>query len=104
MLGAFSVTPLGGDASVGELVAGCVRIVRDSGLESTTGPMFTTVEGEPDEVFALLSRCLTYVEQHAPRVSMVVKIDHRPGHEGQLTGKVARIERVLADGGDPAPA
>lgn len=104
MLAAFSVSPFGEEDSVGDVVAGVVRLVRESGLPNETGPMFTTVEGEPDEVFALLSRCLTYVEQHAPRVSMVVKIDHRPGHEGQLTGKVARIERVLADGGDPAPA
>ncbi len=104
MLAAFSVSPVGQEDSVGDVVAGVVRLVRESGLANETGPMFTTVEGEPDEVFTLLSRCLTYVERYAPRVSMVVKIDHRPGHEGQLTAKVERIERVLADGGDPPAA
>ncbi len=103
MLAAFSVSPFGQQDSVGDVVAGVVRLVRESGLPNETGPMFTTVEGEPGEVFALLSRCLTYVEQYAPRVSMVVKIDHRPGHDGQLRGKVERIERVLSEGGDPPP-
>lgn len=102
MLAAFSVTPLGGSDSVGDLVAGCVRIVRESGLPNETGPMFTTVEGDPAEVFDVLQRCLAYVEQHAPRVSIVAKFDHRPGHEGAITAKRDRVEEVLEQGADPA--
>ena len=104
MLAAFSVTPIGGQESVGDVVAGVVRLVRASGLPNQTGAMFTTVEGEADEVFALLQRCLEYVEQHAPRVSMVVKIDHRPGYEGALTGKAERVELALAEERDPGSA
>ncbi len=102
MLAAFSVTPLGADDSVGDVVAGCVRLVRDSGLDNETTAMFTTVEGEPDEVFALIQRCLAYAEQHAPRVSVVVKIDHRPGHDGALQAKRERVERALEADADPA--
>lgn len=97
MLAAFSVSPLGHDASVGDVVAEVVALVRDSGLDNETGAMFTTVEGEPAEVFDLLQRCLALVEQHAPRVSMVVKIDHRPGHQGDLIRKVERVELALAE-------
>ncbi len=104
MLAAFSISPVGGEESVGDVVAGVVRLVRSSGLPSQTGAMFTTVEGEPDEVFALLQRCLEYVERHAPRVSMVVKIDHRPGYEGALTAKVERVELALAEERDPGSA
>ncbi len=102
MLAAFSVSPLGGDDdSVGDVVAGVVRIVRESGLPNETSAMFTTVEGSPGEVFELLQRCLTYAEAHAPRVSVVAKLDHRPGHDGALTGKVERVEQALAEGTDP---
>ena len=101
MLGAFSVTPLGSSDSVGDVVAGCVRIVRDSGLPNETTAMFTTVEGEPAEVFAVLQACIEYAAQHAPRVSVTAKFDHRPGHEGALSRKVARIERALEHGTDP---
>jgi uncharacterized protein (TIGR00106 family) len=102
MLGSFSITPLGGSDSVGDVVAGCVRIVRDSGLPNETTAMFTTVEGEPTEVFAVLERCIDYAAKHAPRVSVTAKFDHRPGHAGALTRKVERVERALEQGSDPA--
>lgn len=101
VLAAFSVTPLGGSDSVGDVVAGVVRLVRDSGLPNETTSMFTTVEGTPAEVFTLLERCIAYAEQHAPRVSITAKFDHRPGHEGALRGKVERVESALRDGTDP---
>ena len=101
MLAAFSVSPSGVGDSVGDVVAGVVRIVRDSGLPNETGAMFTTVEGSPREVFELLERCIAYVEQHAPRVSVVAKLDHRPGHEGSLRTKVERVEQALAEHRDP---
>lgn len=101
MLAAFSISPLGASDSVGDIVAGVVRIVRDSGLPNETTAMFTTVEGEPEEVFALLQRCISYVEAHAPRVSVTAKFDHRPGYTGDLTRKVERVERALRDEDHP---
>ena len=102
MLAAFSIAPLGSDDSVGDIVAGCVRIVRESGLDNETSAMFTTVEGEPEEVFAVIQRCIEYVERHATRVSATIKIDHRPGHSGTLAAKRERVEDALAQGLDPS--
>ncbi len=98
MLCAFSITPLGAGESVGELVADAVRLVRESGLPNETNAMFTNVEGEWDEVMDLVKRCVEAVKARAPRVSVVIKIDDRPGHEGGLTAKVARVEEHLAKG------
>jgi uncharacterized protein (TIGR00106 family) len=98
VLAAFSVTPLGGDDSVGELVADAVRIVRDSGLPNETNAMFTNIEGEWDEVMAVIHRCVQAVAARSPRVSVVIKIDHRPGVTDALHSKVETIEREL--GGD----
>ena len=98
MLAAFSVTPLGGDDSVGELVADAVRIVRESGLPNETNAMFTNIEGEWDEVMAVIHRCVQAVAARSPRVSVVIKIDHRPGVTDALHRKVETIEREL--GGD----
>ena len=96
MLAAFSITPLGVGDSVGAPVADAVRLVRESGLPNETNAMFTNVEGDWDEVMALLKRCIEAVAEDAPRVSVVVKLDYRPGTEGALEGKVASIERHLA--------
>ncbi|KAB1922017.1 thiamine-binding protein [Micromonospora sp. M51] len=98
MLIAFSITPLGGDDSVGDLVAEAVRVVRASGLPNRTDAMFTTVEGEWDEVMAVVKRAVDVVAARAPRVSVVLKADVRPGVTDALTGKIARIEARLAEG------
>ena len=98
MLVAFSVSPTGGDGadgSVHDAVAAAVRIVRESGLPNRTDSMFTTLEGEWDEVFAVVKRATLAVQAYGPRVSLVLKADLRPGHTGELTGKVERLEAAL---------
>ncbi len=100
MLIAFSVAPSGGAtpaASVHDAVAAAVRIVRESGLPNRTSSMFTEVEGEWDEVFDVVKRATLAVAEFGPRVSLVLKADYRPGHTGELTGKVERLERALGD-------
>ena len=96
MIAAFSITPLGVGDSVSASVADAVRLVRESGLPNETNAMFTNVEGGWDEVMALLKACVDRVAQDAPRVSVVVKIDHRPGTTDGLTAKVAAVEAHLS--------
>ncbi len=96
MLAAFSVTPLGVGDSVGDLVADAVRIVRDSGLPNETNAMFTNIEGDWDEVMTVIKACVDRIAEEAPRVSLVIKIDHRPGATGRMAGKVAAVEQRLA--------
>ena len=95
MLVAFSVTPLGVGDAVGEYVADAVRVVRDSGLPNHTDAMFTTVEGDWDEVMAVVKRAVDAVAAKAPRLSVVLKADIRPGATGALTAKVESLERHL---------
>ena len=97
MLVAFSVTPLGVGDAVGEYVADAVRVVRDSGLPNRTDAMFTTVEGDWDEVMAVVKRAVDAVAAKAPRVSVILKADIRPGATGALTAKMESLERHLAD-------
>ena len=95
MLVAFSVTPLGVGDAVGEYVADAVRVVRDSGLPNHTDAMFTTVEGDWDEVMAVVKRAVDAVAVKAPRVSLVLKADLRAGAAGALTAKMESLERRL---------
>jgi uncharacterized protein (TIGR00106 family) len=97
MLCAFSITPLGVGESVSEQVAEVVRLVRESGLPNETNAMFTNVEGEWDEVMALVRACVMKVAESAPRVSVVIKIDHRPGVTDGLQHKVEAVEARLRD-------
>ena len=74
MLVAFSVAPLGVSESVADAVADAVRIVRESGLPNRTDSMFTTIEGEWDEVMDVVKRATEAVGAHAGRVSLVLKV------------------------------
>jgi uncharacterized protein (TIGR00106 family) len=98
MLVAFSVTPLGTGEAVGEIVAEAVRVVRESGLPNQTDSMFTSIEGEWDEVMGVVKKAVDAVSARAPRVSLVIKADVRPGVTGALTSKVETIEAYLAPG------
>ncbi len=108
MLLAFSVAPSGrpsgseagpgtDDASVHNAVAEAVRIVRDSGLPNHTDSMFTTIEGEWDEVFDVVKRATEAVGRYGSRVALVIKADIRPGYTGELTGKLDRLEKALGE-------
>jgi uncharacterized protein YqgV (UPF0045/DUF77 family) len=96
MLVAFSVAPSGSGESVSEAVADAVAVVRESGLPNRTDAMFTTVEGEWDECFDVVKQACAAVGRHGHRVSLVLKADIRPGHTGELTGKLDRLESALA--------
>ena len=100
MLVAISISPVSGDDSggVSEAVAEAVRVIRDSGLPCETNAMFTNIEGEWDEVMAVVKQAVFTVAEKSPRVGLVLKADIRPGYDDQLTAKVDRIEEHLSRG------
>jgi uncharacterized protein YqgV (UPF0045/DUF77 family) len=109
---AFSVAPSGAASdgrspagpgsepdSVSAAVAEAVRVVRASGLPNRTDSMFTTIEGDWAECMEVVRRAVDAVAPFGSRVSLVLKADIRPGHSGELAGKVERLEARLADAG-----
>jgi uncharacterized protein (TIGR00106 family) len=97
MIVAFSISPTTGDdeGGVSEAVAAAVRVVRESGLPHETNAMFTNLEGEWDEVMAVVKRAVDVVAEVSPRVGLVLKADIRPGRTGEMSAKVERLERAL---------
>ena len=83
-----------------DAVAAAVRIVRESGLPNRTDSMFTTLEGDWDEVMDVIRRATEAVGRYGSRVSLVLKADIRPGHTGELEGKVERLEAALDRSGE----
>ncbi|RLV49248.1 thiamine-binding protein [Nocardioides mangrovicus] len=97
MIVAFSISPGTADetGSVSDAVAEVVRVVRASGLPNETNAMFTNIEGEWDEVMAVVKQAVEVCTAVSPRVSLVLKADIRPGFTGQLSAKVERVEERL---------
>lgn len=99
MIVAFSVAPASAapDEGMSAAVAEAVRVVRESGLPNETNSMFTLIEGEWNEVMDVVKRATEAVSSVAPRTSLMLKADIRPGYTGQLSAKVDAVERRLAE-------
>jgi uncharacterized protein (TIGR00106 family) len=95
MLVFFTVAPADQGESMSALVAKSLDIIDQSGLPYKVGPMGTTIEGEWDEVMAVVKRCHLQMGEAARRVSTFIKIDDRIGATGRLDGKIASVEAKL---------
>ena len=91
----FSLTPLGqGRASV-PYVARSLEIIDRSGLDYRLHAMGTIVEGELDQVLAVLRQCLEALATDCDRVTCTAKFDYRRGATSRLDAKVKSVEDKL---------
>lgn len=88
----FTMIPLDKGSSFSPYVAGILSIVDESGLPYRLNPMGTVVEGEWDELLALIDKCFRALEKDSDRISLSVKFDHRRGVTGALDKKVKSVE------------
>ena len=89
----FSLYPTDKGESVSEYVKRNLEIIDDSGLPYKLGPMGTCLEGEYDEVMAVVKQCFDAMSADCGRVACQIKIDYRAGRSGRLDSKV----RTLVD-------
>ena len=91
----FSMAPLEKGPSVGGYVARSLEIIERSGLDYRLHAMGTIVEGEIDDVLALLKQCLEAMATDCERITCSAKLDYRAGKTGRLASKVASVESKL---------
>jgi uncharacterized protein (TIGR00106 family) len=92
MLAEFTVVPLGVGESLSKYVAKSLELIQASGLEYRINPMGTVVEGEWDEVMALIKKCHMRMLEDSKRVSTSIKIDDRKGRTGTLSTKIESVQ------------
>lgn len=91
----FSITPMDKGVSVGPYVARALEVVAASGLDYQLHAMGTILEGEWDEVFAVVRRCFEVLKSDCQRISCSIKVDYRDGPGGRLHSKVERVQDLL---------
>ncbi len=92
----FSIFPVDKGTSVSPYVARAVGIIRQSGLDCALGPMGTSIEGEWQEVMAVVNRCFEALQADCDRIYFTIKADYRKAAVGRLQGKVQAVEAKLA--------
>ncbi|MEO2020498.1 MAG: MTH1187 family thiamine-binding protein [Pirellulaceae bacterium] len=91
----FSISPMDKGESVSLYVARSLDIIDQSGLEYQLHAMGTIVEGEMDEVMAVLQKCLEAMTSDCDRITCTAKLDYRKGHMGRLIAKPTAVETHL---------
>lgn len=91
----FSMSPLGKGESVSQYVSRSLDIIDRSGLPYQLTPMGTIIEGEWDEVFAVIKACLDRMSADCARITTSIKVDYRAGASGRLTSKVNAVQQKL---------
>lgn len=91
----LSMSPMDKGASVSGWVARSLEIVDRSGLDYRLGPMGTCIEGDWDEVMAVVTKCWKAMSKDCGRITFSVKGDWRKGARGRLVAKVAAVERKV---------
>jgi len=92
----LSLFPLDKGASVGAYVARAVGVIRESGLPSRLTPMGTCIEGQWDEVMAVVGQCFQALAADSDRVYLTLTADWRRGRLDGLRTKTESVERALA--------
>jgi uncharacterized protein (TIGR00106 family) len=92
----FSMSPLGKGESVSPYVARCLEVVAASGLDYRLHAMGTILEGEWDEVFAVVRRCYEVLKPDCDRITCSIKVDYRKGHSGRLVSKVRHVQDLVS--------
>jgi uncharacterized protein (TIGR00106 family) len=82
-------------ASSSAAVARVINIIDKSGLPYKLGPMSTAIEGEWNEVMAVINKARLALRREYPRVYIVIQIDDRKGAKKRLTGKIESVEKRL---------
>lgn len=94
---AVAISPVGTGEELSRDVAEVVKVIRESGLPNKTSSMFTEIEGDWDDVMAVVKRATFVLAEKGIRTEVVLKADIRPGFTGTMSGKLERLDNALAE-------
>jgi len=96
MLVEFNIVPVGTGESMGDVIAGVLKVVDNSGLPYRAHSMGTVIEGSWEECMGLIKKCHDEVIKKAPRLFSSINIDLRPSKPlDRLNEKLKSVEKRL---------
>jgi uncharacterized protein (TIGR00106 family) len=96
-IAAISISPVGVGVSVSSYVAAAIAVLEaQDRVRWRLDSMFTTLEGEPADLFAVIAQMQEAVfAAGALRVGTVIKMDERRDREAHMEDKVRAVEEAL---------
>jgi len=96
MIAEIRVTPVGSGRDFVGIVEDVLKVTHESKLHYMVHPMGTTVEGDIDQILALVRRCHELFRRTDERVLIELSIDDRRSREGELVRSVERLRAASA--------
>ena len=78
-------------------VSQAVDVIRQSGLPNETNAMFTNIEGDIDDVLKVIRDATMKLAGQGYRTDVVIRLDIRPGFEGQIHAKQELVNEILGN-------
>ncbi len=91
----FSMFPVDKGESLSPYVARLLDIIDKSGVNYRLNPMGTVLEGDYDEVMAVVRDCFKALEKDCNRIHMTLKMDYRKTDKSRLESKIEKVESLL---------
>jgi uncharacterized protein YqgV (UPF0045/DUF77 family) len=94
MLAELRLTPVGPGIPFLLLIADLLPVLAESPLQYQVHAMSTTLEGELEDILAIVRRCHDVACKHADRVLIELSIDDRAGAEGELVRSLDHLHSI----------
>ena len=95
MIAEFSIIPIGKGENLSPYVAEAFRIIESSGVVCEHHAMGTNLEGDWDEVMAVIKACRDKLLESSHRVSLSIRIDDRKGATDRISSKVRSAKEKM---------
>jgi uncharacterized protein (TIGR00106 family) len=95
MIAEFSIIPIGKGESLGEYIAECVNLVKESGVKYQLTATSTILEGDYHAVMDVIEACHKKVLTMTNRVITDIRIDDRLGATNEMIKKVESVEKKV---------
>jgi uncharacterized protein (TIGR00106 family) len=95
MIAEFSIVPIGVGESLSAHIAKAFEVIESGGVSYEHHAMGTNLEGEWDEVMAVIKACRDRLLESSGRVSLSIKVDDRTGATDRLAYKVDAARRRM---------
>lgn len=94
MLVELTINPLGRGTHLSKDLAEILQLVDSSGLPFCLTPLGTCIEGDWDEVMALVKRCHDLAKKNSHHVMTSIQIEDEERASNKLEGNIAAVERM----------
>jgi uncharacterized protein (TIGR00106 family) len=93
MLFDLSIIPVGGDIHTSEEIGKALTVIEASGLPYQLTPVGTCIEGQWEQVMAVIKECHDRLRQSNSHLITTIKIEDDAGEEDNLSHNVASVAR-----------